>query len=225
MALQEITPGSEPRWREALAAAGYAHVRTSLETADPHRAPAGPRRHGVLAAARTSARRYEVDWPLPWPEAALHVEVGGVKVHVAHVPNARNGWIKPQTLAALAAGMKAEAGPRLLCGDLNTPRRESPRGELITFARDSRGRLRPERGEAWDYAERALWECGLVDAYRAVHGYGEKDPSWVWSHGGGWRLDHVLVSPDLEPVAAGYHHGWRDAGLSDHSAIEVELRR
>jgi endonuclease/exonuclease/phosphatase family metal-dependent hydrolase len=38
------------------------------------------------------------------------------------------------------------------------------------------------------------------------------------------RLDHVFCSSDLEPVACAYHHGWRDAGLSDHSALEADLR-
>ena len=46
----------------------------------------------------------------------------------------------------------------------------------------------------------------------------------MFSHGGGWRLDHVFVSAELEPVAATYHHAWRDDGLSDHSALEVDLR-
>ncbi|MGG7377568.1 hypothetical protein ACQ7B2_01840, partial [Escherichia coli] len=46
--------------------------------------------------------------------------------------------------------------PRVLCGDLNTPRRELADGTLLTFAHDSKGRLRPERGERWDRAERAL---------------------------------------------------------------------
>ena len=41
--------------------------------------------------------------------------------------------------------------------------------------------------------------------------------------GGGWRLDHVMCSAALEPVAAAYHHEWRLDGLSDHSALEVEL--
>jgi hypothetical protein len=40
----------------------------------------------------------------------------------------------------------ARRAPRVLCGDLNTPRRELPDGDVITFARDSRSRLRPERG-------------------------------------------------------------------------------
>jgi endonuclease/exonuclease/phosphatase family metal-dependent hydrolase len=46
----------------------------------------------------------------------------------------------------------------------------------------------------------------------------------VFRHGGGWRLDHVFASAELEPAAATYHHAWRDGGLSDHSALEVDLR-
>ncbi len=47
--------------------------------------------------------------------------------------------------------------------------------------------------------------------------------SWAWPHGGGWRLDHVLVSPGVEPRACEYVHGWRLGGLSDHSALVAEL--
>ena len=142
---------------------------------------------------------------MPWPETTLAASVDGVTVHVAHVPNAANGWIKPDTLAALRAGLAAGSGPRVLCGDLNTPRRESPDGTVISFARDSRGRLREERGERWDSAELGvvpgLREVGFADAFRAVHGYASKEPSWVWRHGGGWRLDHIFVS-GLRVVAA-----------------------
>ena len=92
----------------------------------------------------------------------------------------------------------------MLCGDFNTPRRESPDGSVISFARDSRGRLRPERGEPWDAAELGivpgLRELGFADAFRAVHGYAERSPSWVWRHGGGWRLDHVFA---VRPVDRG----------------------
>ena len=70
---------------------------------------------------------------------------------------------------------------------------------MLTFAYDSAGRLRAERGERWDRAERALVhglrERGWVDAFRALHGYGEREASWTFAGDrGGWRLDHVLVS-------------------------------
>jgi endonuclease/exonuclease/phosphatase family metal-dependent hydrolase len=114
----------------------------------------------------------------------------------------------------------------VLCGDFNTPRREKPDGTVISFARDSKERLRPERGDRWDSAELGvvpgLRELGFADAFRAIHGYESKEPSWVWSHGGGWRLDHVFAS-GLEVEASVYHHAWRDDGLSDHSALEADV--
>ena len=225
VALQEVTASSWPLWRAALQTIGLPHAVCSLDDADRGRQPISRRRSGVALAARpplTPAERL----PVPWPETTLAAEVDGVVVHTAHVPNAANGWIKPDTLAALRAGLEAGSGPRVLCGDFNTPRREKPDGTVISFARDSKERLRPERGERWDSAELGivpgLRELGFADAFRAVHGYGSKEPSWVWSHGGGWRLDHVFAS-GLEVEAAVYHHAWRDDGLSDHSALEADL--
>jgi exonuclease III len=102
---------------------------------------------------------------------------------------------------------------------------------VISFARDSRGRLRPERGETGDEAELGvvpgLRELGYRDAFRALHGYAHREPSWTWrqvaGHRGGWRLDHLFVSEQLRPGACTYHHEWRDAGLSDHSALEADF--
>jgi exonuclease III len=226
VALQEVTAGSWPLWRAAFETIGLPHARCSLDDADPARQPIGRRRTGVAIAAREplgAAPRLEV----PWPETTLAAAVGDVVVHVAHVPNAANGWIKPDTLAALRAGLAATSGPRVVCGDFNTPRREHLDGRVISFARDSQERLRPERGDRWDSAELGvvpgLRELGFADAFRAVHGYASKEPSWVWRHGGGWRLDHVFVF-GLRVVASSYHHAWRDDGLSDHSALEADLR-
>ena len=225
VALQEVTARSWPLWRAAFETIGLPHAAFSLDDADPARQPISRRRAGVVIAARELA--LEPSLPVPWPETTLAARVEGVVVHAAHVPNAANGWVKPDTLAALRAGLEAGSGPRVLCGDFNTPRREKPDGTVISFARDSRERLRPERGERWDSAELGvvpgLRELGFHDAFRTVHGYDAKEPSWVWRHGGGWRLDHVFAS-GLEVEAAVYHHAWRDDGLSDHSALEADLR-
>jgi exonuclease III len=215
VALQEVTASSAPLWAQALATIGLEHVELS---------PSRLKRHRVLLAAREPIEAVDVI-PAPWKEAVLSADVGGVRVHVCHVPNAANGWIKIETFEAIVAGLEAE-GPRtrLLCGDLNTPRREFP--ELRSFAYDSYQRLRPERGERWDAAELALFRGagGLRDAFRMLHPEG-KEPSWEWPRwGGGWRLDHLFVSPDLAVTSVGYRHDWRKAGLSDHSALEAELR-
>jgi exonuclease III len=137
---------------------------------------------------------------------------------------------KVRTHEAVAAYLVArDARSSVLCGDLNTPRRELADGDVMTFAYDSAGRLRAERGERWDRAERALVhglrERGWVDAFRALHGYAEREASWRFAGDrGGWRLDHVLVC-GLRPVASAYGHDWRRAGLSDHSPLVVDLER
>ena len=64
--------------------------------------------------------------------------------------------------------------------------------------------------------------------FRALHGYKRREPSWTWrriaGHDGGWRLDHLFASEELLPTAAICHHAWRENGLSDHSALEVDLQ-
>jgi len=225
LALQEVTARTWPLWEAACATLGLAHVACSLAGADPAREPAGPRRHGVLLASRRPLDPAAA-LGVPWPESALAARTAGAELHVVHVPNAANGQIKPLTLAAMRAALAGRPGPVVVCGDWNTPRRELPDGTVWSFARDGKGRLREERAGFWDEAELGvvpgLRDLGFADAFRALHGYGSRESSWAWRHGGGWRLDHAFLSAGLDPVACGYHHGWRLEGLSDHSALEVE---
>ena len=237
VALQEVTRRTLPLWRAALETIGIAHVQASLEGADPAREPAARRSTGVLLGSR-GPLGVAPALPVPWPETAIaavssFAGTGAVELHCVHVPNAANGPVKVRTLEAIRHGLAgAGRGPRVLCGDLNTPRRELPDGMVISFARDSRGRLRPERGSEWDEAELGvvpgLRELGYSDAFRAVHGDAQREPSWTWrriaGHDGGWRLDHVFASEELHATSAAYHHAWREHGLSDHSALEVDLQ-
>jgi exodeoxyribonuclease III len=236
VALQEVTRRTVPLWRRAFELMGLGHVRVSLDDADPTRQPAAPRSTGVMVASRMPISEVRHALVLPWPESAIWVAVetarGPVEVCCIHVPNAANGLVKVQTLQALRLGMlMADSAPRVVCGDLNTPRRELPSGEVLSFARDSRGHLRPERGAEWDEAELSvvpgLAGLGFRDVYRALHGYQVTEPSWTWKriagHGGGWRIDHIFASAQLRPIACLYHHAWRDQGLSDHSALEADL--
>jgi exonuclease III len=225
VALQEVTAGTWPLWRAALDTIGLPFAACSLDGADPARAPAARRRGGVLLAAREPLEPAE-PLELPRPETTLAAQVRGITVHTVHVPNAANGWVKIETLEAVRGGLAAGRGALVLCGDLNTPRRESPDGAVMSFARDSRGRLREERGARWDAGELGvvpgLRDIGFTDAFRALHGYADRSPSWTYPRsGGGYRIDHVFTSAELSPVAAAYRHDWREAALSDHAALEV----
>ena len=222
-----MTARTLPAWRAALAEAGFAACASSLDTAVVSKTR---RMLGVLTAARDPLARLPAPGDVPWPERILCCTRGDVEVVNLHSPiSPAPDLAKVRTHEAVAAYLAdASARPRVLCGDLNTPRRELSDGEILTFAHDSSGRLRPERGERWDQAERALVhglrQQGWVDAFRALHGYGEREASWTF-HGdrGGWRLDHVLLL-GLRPVGAAYAHEWRRMGLSDHSALIVDVR-
>ena len=219
VALQEITVRTWPMWREALG----------------RRRP-GPRgvvdrepgRMGVLLASRAAMHR-------------VCAAARAVAADDARARRSRASWSTPCTCRtrptagsrsrrsrASAPGLAASAGARLLCGDLNTPRRESPDGTVMSFARDSKGRLREERGERWDRGELGvvpgLAELGFADALRTLHGYGEPERSWTFANGkGGWRLDHVFARRSSRCSPPRYHHDWRAAGLSDHAAFEADV--
>lgn len=237
VALQELTRTTLPLWRHAFELMGLIHIRASAVSGDATGAESG-RRTLVLIASRMALEEADEPLPVPRRESALsvlvHAASGALEVNCLHVPNAANGWVKVETLKAVRHGLETPSrAPRVLCGDLNTPRRELPDGTTISFARDSRGRLRADRGLEWDAAELGivpgLRDLGYHDAYRTLHGYTSRSPSWTWrtiaGHNGGWRLDHTFVSPPLAPLACQYHHEWREQGLSDHSALETDIEQ
>ena len=71
---------------------------------------------------------------------------------------------------------------------------------------------------------RGLEPNGFRDAFRDRHGHGVKEVSWTWPRGGGYRLDHLIVSEEIEVIECGYRHEWRtQLKLSDHSPLAAEL--
>jgi exonuclease III len=125
VALQEVTERSWPLWRVAFDTVGLPHAACSLDEADPARQSITRRRTGVVIASRAPSSAAD-PLAVPWPETALAMEIDGVVVHTAHVPNAANGWIKPETLAALRAGLEAGSA-RACCAATSTrPAARSP---------------------------------------------------------------------------------------------------
>jgi exonuclease III len=223
VALQEVRLSAHAAWSAALDELGYVHQHY----ADPPRDGTPERRLGVLLAARVPLERLPAPPGLPWPEryvAARHPALG--ELHALHAPiSAKAGRVKVLTLEAVAAWLAPpRPEPVVLVGDLNTPAYESREGEVRSFARTRTGRLRDGYDERHDAAELGILAPGLqaagyVDAFRAVHGFGARDRSWMYANGKfGYRLDHVLAR-GLHVEDCAYEHGWREAGLSDHSAV------
>ena len=220
VALQEVRPSTLPRWRRALANAGLVHCLDSSAFRDS-------RRLFNLTAGRWDLTELE---PVgaPQPERVLSAvsesPAGQIEIHNVHVPpTRREGDVKIETCEALLERLARHCSRhRILCGDLNTPRRESTEGEVETFAVDGL-----PWSERWDSAERSL-ACGLAewdlhDVFRNLNGYERGDVSWVFHtrsrRKAGHRLDHVLASRSLDPVWCDYLHELRQAGLSDHSPL------
>ena len=237
-----------PRWAAgdylaALASAGLPSGVSSFTEVDDVPSGDGRRRYGVVVASR---------WPLsearsvvgaPWPERTLAATLShpdaAVEVIAVYAPLGRHGNAKSGTFEAIGERLGVATGPVIVTGDFNAPRYEglddAGRPELVTFgqSRLPGGRF-GKRGHRQDVAERQVLDGsphGLVDAFRAVHGYGAKAASWTTVRSGkrwDYRLDHVLVRGGLEPVAARYRQDLRErtdgqGRLSDHAAIDVEL--
>jgi exonuclease III len=226
--LQEVTDKAAPLWEHALGSIGLTYV---AHPAPWPRDEVRKRRLAVLTAAREPFDAAPVPG-VPWPERVLSARFAdGFELLNMHSPISPSpGLVKVRTHEAVHAHLAADAGgARALCGDLNTPRKEHADGSVWTFARDRYGRLREDRGERWDAAEsaliRGLEPYGYRDAFRALHGFVAKEPSWEWPRwGGGYRLDHLVVSEAVEVGACHYAHDWRREGLSDHSPLIATIR-
>ena len=74
-----------------------------------------------------------------------------------------------------------------------------------------------------EYFDR-LENLGWVDAWRSRN-EGTKEFSWFSNAGNGFRIDHAFVSSDLNKriQSVTYDHSVREAGLSDHSALVVDV--
>jgi exonuclease III len=222
--LQEVTPVTAEPWLERLADAGLSGVLAPLPAVRE-----GSRPLAVLTATRDPAELVPVA-DVPWPERVLAVRAGAVELVNVHSPvSPKPDLAKVRTHEAVFEHLRSGSGPRVVVGDLNTPRREHPDGSVWTFARTRSGRLRPERGERWEAAEsaliRGLEPDGFRDAFRELNGFDSKEPTWEWPRtGGGYRLDHLIASAEVDVSECSYRHDWRrDDTLSDHSALVARL--
>jgi exonuclease III len=222
--LQEVTPVTAEQWLARLSEAGLSGAIAPLPAARE-----GSRPLAVLTAARDPLELVPVA-NVPWPERVLAARVGPLEVVNVHSPiSPKPDLAKVRTHEAVFEHLRSGVGPRVVLGDLNTPRREHLDGSVWTFARDRYGRLRAERGERWDAAEsaliRGLQPHGFRDAFRELNGFDSKEPTWEWPRwGGGYRLDHLIASAEVEVSDCAYRHDWRrEEKLSDHSALVAQL--
>jgi len=226
VALQEVTTTTALTFPALLESIGLSHVQTSRVLAEHDPRNPAPPNAGILIASRWPFRILPPsEFPIPWPHCVLSVVLdspsGEVELHAAHVPNGTTyRWKKVETFEGIFRRLARESEvPRILCGDFNSPKEEWTDGTVIPWGENKR---------RWADAElsviQGLAEFDLADVYRSLHGYGRTDFSWYWRvRSIGRRFDHVFASRSLNAVECAYLHSFREAGLSDHSPIEVRF--
>lgn len=187
------------RLRAMLAAIGYSHASRS----EPP-----PGRNGVLIAAREKFRdRGVVDAALPEPYKIVDAVFPGLHLTGVYMPNLRAKepyW--DRLIATLPDRASASA---LVVGDFNTcrPFVDEPGAIDVTA----------------HYLDK-IEAIGFSDLWRKRFPEG-REYSWYSHRQNGFRIDHAFFTRRLARRAGNiyYSHSEREAGLSDHSPLILDV--
>ena len=200
LVLTEYRDGpSGPPLREALASLGYRWMTA-------HRPPPG--RNGVLIASRRPIREHgPVDPSLPEPWRLLRTSIGRIQLFGAYMPNLRAKipyW--EALIASLSSHGEASA---MAIGDFNTCRAfvDEPGAFDVTAHY-------LDKIEAIGFSD--LWRKRFPDG---------REYSWYSHRRNGFRIDHAFFSCRAARRAGEIRYSYREreAGLSDHSALILEM--
>lgn len=172
----------------------------------------------------------------PQDSQARYIEaaVAGVVVASLYAPNGnpqpgpkfnyKLDWM--DRLLDHAAGLLHEDVPAVLCGDFNIVPTDFDIYSLRSFKDNALVQPRPRAAFA------RLLDMGWTDAIRAMHPSDPMYSFWSylrnrWPRDAGLRLDHLLVSPALEPrlKAGGVDRDVRGVpNASDHAPAWIEIK-
>jgi exodeoxyribonuclease-3 len=223
--LQELKTGDATfPWR-SLEAAGYRAIWHGQRS-----------HHGVAILAR-GERPVEVRRGLPGEESDvsarwLEADVRGLRIASVYLPNGnpvpspnfdfKLRWM--ERLVAHARGLRDSGRPVVLAGDFNVVPTHFDISNAGSWRFDAV--LQPETREK--YAR--LMEQGWVDATRHLHPKERVYTFWVnasaFARDAGFRMDFLLLSPDLVPKLRAAEVDREQRGRdkpSDHAPVWIEL--
>jgi len=199
--LQEFRASRGAMLRTQFADAGLTHQHTS-DAGDANGmllASESRPTSEIPAPAGVPARRWLGAWFEEWDLGVLGV----------HVPDDTRPGDKSLFLQGLLALVRAwGTRPLLIAGDLNTARRGP----------DGTGRYGGEELLG------VLWSLGYRDCWREANPH-SREVTWRGHDGSEGRIDGAWASPDagarIREVR--HDHSGRELGLSDHSAVVVDV--
>ncbi len=171
-----------------------------------------PKTNGVLVAARIpiEVQPRQANMPIPhrWVEVCLPDQ--NLRLVGLHTPTSADKQGKKDFWTFVVEFSAARVNDRcVLIGDFNTGLPLDAEGEPFIYG---------------EYME-ALTKLGWVDAWRQTHGPEKREFTWYSSAGNGFRLDYAFLSRGLARHLwdAFHSHPEREQGVSDHSALVIEL--
>jgi exonuclease III len=230
--LQEVNPNQRDLWQKLLTdRLGYKTVRDTLDTAVKQ-----DNSNGHITATQGEFDIVETttgnelnetttqngpDHSTAYPEKLLvtKIEYGKTTIEVWNIRAVPGGSYPEEKLNILELAYehikKTGEKPRIFAGDLNTPQRELADGQAITYGYQRDADLQRRGVTAELKILKGLGHFGMIDVFRANHGYGDIDPLSV-SHDGR-RIDHLFASETLSPTDCWYSEP--GATHSDHAPI------
>jgi len=230
--LQEVNPNRRDLWQELLTdQLGYESMRDTLDIAVEQGNSNGhiTATKGELELIGTTTgrelnentTRTESDRSTAYPEKLLVtcIECGNTTIEVLNIRAVPGNSYPEEKLTILELAYEyieeAEERHRILAGDLNTPQRELADGQAITYGYQRDADLQQRGVTAELKILKGLGHFGMIDVFRAQHGYGEVSSLSV-SHDGR-RIDHLFASEDLSPADCWYSE--IGATYSDHAPV------
>jgi exonuclease III len=166
-------------------------------------------RNGVLIATKTKPRSLAHVTPhVPEPWRMLTLTIGSIRLFGIYMPNLK---AKIPYWEALIEAAGPHAARRVLAlGDFNTCRAfldETGATDVTSPFLDK------------------MLNAGMRDAWRERFPDG-REYSWYSHRGNGFRIDHAFASDAMTRriLSVRYSHDERTAGLSDHSALLVDIK-
>jgi len=185
-------------FRKNLSAAGFVFQAASH---DEHRV------NNILIASRLPFEIEPHEYLRLDPVRLFNVRFDRFSCVGLHMPNLKAKI--PHWNALLRLASSAPDDWWIFMGDFNTGRNPQ----------DSEG----YKFSCADYMK-TLEDMGWIDAWRHLHP-DAREYSWYSHKGRGFRLDHAFLSPPFKPLLrnADYDHVLREKGITDHSALIVDL--
>jgi len=140
-----------------------------------------------------------------YAHSIVKAEFEAIEVYGCYLPHKK----KHQLIPFLQDQIEKSGKPSIIVGDLN----------IGVNGIDQKG------NSFWYQDElEALFESGVVDAFRVINGQ-VKEYSWYSHQGNGYRYDHSYVSTELKNVVTKcyYLHSYREQKCADHSPMVLEL--